>query len=97
MSPLSCPPPLECAGLTDQQIAQLGADHQAVAAPDVAADLAEAAADTARHLGLDPRAFTVLLTLASRSFSHGFMDGTEHEREVTARTPLALLLNGRTR
>lgn len=92
------------AGLTDQQIAQLAADYQAatvaVAAPDVSADLTEAAVDAARVLGLDARdsrSLTVLLALASRSFSHGFMDGAEHEREITARTPLALLLNGRTR
>lgn len=104
MSPLACPPPLECAGLTDHQIAQLAADHQAaaaaVSAPDVAVDLTEAAVDAARSLGLDPRdprALTVLLTLASRSYSHGHMDGSEHERENTAHTPLALLLQGRTR
>lgn len=109
MSPLSCQPaghagtggtlPPVSVGLTDAQIAQLAADHQAatiaVAAPDVAADLTEAAADAARHLGLDvrdPRALGVLLTLASRSYSHGFIDGAEHEREVTARMPLAALL-----
>lgn len=103
MSPLACPPPLQSAGLTNAQIAQLAADHQAaavaVAAPDVTADLTEAATDAARSLGLDPkdpRAITVLLTLASRSYSHGHMDGSEHERESTARMPLALLLDRRT-
>lgn len=114
MSPLSCQPagrvgtgsnadPVSGA-LSDARIAQLAADHQAAAvavcAPDVAADLAEAVADTARHLGLnpnDPRAFTALPTLATRSYAHGHMDGAGHEREAIARTPLALLLNGRTR
>lgn len=110
MSPLAAclpsPPavPLDGACLTDRQITQLAADHQAavtaVSAPDVAADLTEAACDTARALGLephDPRALRVLLTLASRSYSHGHIDGAEQQREITARTPLAVLLQGRTR
>lgn len=97
MSPLACPPAapsgaapavIESTGLTDSQIAQLRADHaaaaEAVSAPDVTADLAEAAADTARALGLDPRdsrVATVLQRLATRSYSHGHMDASEQARE----------------
>lgn len=98
-------PVCESAGLPDSRIVQLAADHQAatvaVRAPDVAADLTEAAADTARALGLDPRdprTLTVLLRLATRSYSHGHMDASEAAREQAAVTPLARLLNptGRT-
>lgn len=90
---VSCPPAaaaavIESTGLTDSQIRQLAADHaaatQAVSAPDVTADLTEAAADTARHLGLDPhdpRVSAVLLKLATRSYCHGAMDGLDLARE----------------
>lgn len=97
MSPLNCAPAapsgaapavIESAGLTDSQIAQLRADHaaatEAVSAPDVTADLTEAAADTARALGLDPhdpRVSGVLLKLATRSYCHGVMDGLALARE----------------
>lgn len=97
MSPLNCAPAapsgaapavIEATGLTDSQIAQLRADHaaaaEAVSAPDVTADLTESAADTARHLGLDPhdpRVSAVLLQLATRSYCHGVMDGLDLARE----------------
>lgn len=100
MSPLVCPPAapsgaapavIESTGLTDSQMRQLAADHQAateaVTAPDVTADLTEAATDTARHLGLDPhdpRVSGVLLKLATRSYCHGAMDGLALAREQDA-------------
>lgn len=113
MSPLACPPAapslgaapaaLEYAGLTGRQIAQLAADHQAATdalrAPDVTADLTEAARDTARSLGLnpaDPRVLGVLLTLATRSYSHGHMDATEQAREQATAPLLAPMLGRRT-
>lgn len=85
--------------LCDRRIRQLIEDHDAAAraltAPDVAADLAEAARDAARILGLspaDPRAVGVLLTFARRSYAHGHMDASEAARERAATAPLALLL-----
>lgn len=112
MSPLNCAPAapsgaapavIESAGLTDSQIAQLRADHaaaaEAVSAPDVTADLTEAAADTARHLGLDPhdpRVSGVLLKLATRSYAHGHMDASETAREQAA-APFLVPMLGRTR
>lgn len=111
MSPLSCPPAapsgaapaaIESTGLTDSQIRQLAADHaaaaEAVTAPDVAADLTEAATDTARHLGLDPhdpRVSGVLLKLATRSYCHGHMDASESAREQAATPFLIPTLAGR--
>ena len=105
MSPLACPPAaqsprtIEAAGLTDSQIAQLRADHaaaaEAVCAPDVTADLAEAATDTARNLGLnphDPRVSGVLLKLATRSYCHGCMDGLDLAREQAAAPLLVPML-----
>jgi len=112
MSPLACPPAapsgaapavIERAGLTGRQIAQLTADHQAATdalrAPDVTADLTEAARDTARCLGLnpaDPRILTLLLKLATRSYAHEHMDAAEAAREQAA-IPLLAPMLGRTR
>lgn len=111
MSPLNCAPAapsgaapavIEATGLTDSQMRQLAADHQAAtdaaSAPDVTADLTEAAADTARHLGLDPhdpRVSGVLLKLATRSYCHGAMDGLALAREQADAPFLVPMIAGR--
>ena len=102
MSPLACPPAapsgaapaartIESASLTDSQMRQLAADHQAateaVSAPDVTADLTEAARETALSLGLNPNSPRVLATLlkfAGRCYRHGHVDRAEQDREQAA-------------
>lgn len=112
MSPLACPPAapsgaapavIEATGLTDSQMRQLAADHQAAtdaaSAPDVTADLTEAARETAVSLGLnpnDPRTLAVLLKFAGRCYRHGHVDRAEQDREQAA-APLLIPMLGRTR
>lgn len=112
MSPLNCAPAapsgaapavIEATGLTDSQIAQLRADHaaatEAVTAPDVTADLTEAARETALSLGLNPNSPQVLATLlkfAGRCYRHGHVDRAEQDREQAA-APLLIPMLGRTR
>ena len=108
MSPLACPPAapsgaapavIEATGLTDSQMRQLAADHQAamqaVSAPDVTADLTEAARETAHALDLnpdDPRALAVLLKFAGRCYRHGHVDRAEQDREQDTAPQLVPML-----
>jgi hypothetical protein len=94
---------IEATGLADSAIRQLAADHaaasEAVSALDVTADLTEAAADTARRLGLDPGAphvLAALLKFASRCYRHGHVDRAEQGRAQDA-APLLVPMLGRSR
>jgi len=111
MSPLACPPAapsgaapavIESTGLTDSQMRQLAADHQAATlaatAPDVTADLTEAARETALSLGLNPnspRTLAVLLQFAGRCYRHGHVDRAEQDREQDAAPFLVPMIAGR--
>jgi len=108
MSPLACPPAapsgavrrvIESAELSDSAMRQLAADHKAAIraaeAPDVLAELTDAAHETAGRLGLDPHdphTLAALLQLAVRCYRHGHVDCAEQ-----AATPIpVLMLAGRT-